>query len=109
LEGEFAALIGPNGAGKSTLIKLILGFLPLQTGSIYIDGIPHWEWLKEHPIGYLPQHEEFNRHFPATAMDIVLMGLVGELPPVQDLNPSIVKELRKPYHSLELHIWLIIK
>ena len=81
VEGEFAALIGPNGAGKSTLIKLILGFLPLQTGSIYIDGIPHWVWLKEHPIGYLPQHEEFNRHFPATALDIVLMGLVAELPP----------------------------
>ena len=68
-DGEFAALIGPNGAGKSTLIKLILGFLPLQTGAIYIEGIPHLEWLKEHSIGYLPQHEEFNRHFPATALD----------------------------------------
>lgn len=79
-EGEFAALIGPNGAGKSTLIKLILGFLPLQTGSIHIDGIPHLEWLKRNSIGYLPQYEEFNRHFPATVRDIVLMGLVGELP-----------------------------
>ena len=45
-DGEFVAVIGPNGAGKSTLIKLILGLLELQTGSILIDGIEHYNWLK---------------------------------------------------------------
>jgi len=79
-DGEFAAIIGPNGAGKSTLIKLLLGFLPLQEGSILIDGVPHLKWLKEHPVGYLPQGEVFDRNFPARAIDIVLMGLAGELP-----------------------------
>ncbi len=78
-DGEFVAIIGPNGAGKSTLIELILGLLPLQSGTIQIDGIPHLEWLKTHPLGYLPQREEFDRKFPATAIDLVLMGLAGEL------------------------------
>ncbi len=78
-EGEFAAIIGPNGAGKSTLIKLILGFLPLQSGSIEIDGVPHHLWLKQNPMGYLPQTEDFDRRFPATALDLVLLGLAGEL------------------------------
>ena len=79
-DGEFVAVIGPNGAGKSTLIKLILGLLELQTGSILIDGIEHYNWLKNNTIGYLPQYEEFDNSFPATALDIVLMGLAGQLP-----------------------------
>lgn len=79
-KGVFAAIIGPNGAGKSTLIKLIMGLIPLQTGEISIAGIPQAEWLKEHSFGYLPQREEYDRHFPATALDIVLMGIAGSIP-----------------------------
>jgi ABC-2 type transport system ATP-binding protein len=36
--GETLALLGPNGAGKSTAIKLLLGLLPTQTGSVTIFG-----------------------------------------------------------------------
>lgn len=79
-DNEFVAIIGPNGAGKSTLIKLILGLIPLQTGSISIDGVEHTTWLRANPVGYLPQREEFDRRFPATALDIVMMGLAGDIP-----------------------------
>ncbi len=78
--GVFAAIIGPNGAGKSTLIKLLLGTLDFKTGSIEIDGIPHRQWLKDHSFGYLPQREEYDRFFPATALDIALMGIAGNVP-----------------------------
>ena len=37
---EFVALLGPSGCGKSTLLYLIGGFLPVETGSIGIDGKP---------------------------------------------------------------------
>ncbi|MBY6222068.1 ABC transporter transmembrane domain-containing protein [Marinobacter nauticus] len=37
--GETLALVGPSGAGKSTLFDLLLGFYPLQDGSIRLDGI----------------------------------------------------------------------
>lgn len=79
-DGAFAAVIGPNGAGKSTLIKLLMGLIPLQDGTVSIDGLAQKEWLRQHSFGYLPQREEYDRLFPATALDIVLMGIAGTLP-----------------------------
>jgi len=37
---EFVALLGPSGCGKSTLLYLIGGFLPTETGKIFIAGEP---------------------------------------------------------------------
>src|SRR5690606_5299791 len=39
-EREFVALLGPSGCGKSTLLYLIGGFLPIEKGSITVDGKP---------------------------------------------------------------------
>jgi iron complex transport system ATP-binding protein len=36
--GEWLAVVGPNGAGKSTLLRAIGGLLPLDGGSITLDG-----------------------------------------------------------------------
>lgn len=36
--GELLAVIGPNGSGKSTLIRAVSGVLPLQSGSIRVNG-----------------------------------------------------------------------
>lgn len=36
--GEILALVGPNGCGKSTLLKTIAGFLPLQGGTLLLNG-----------------------------------------------------------------------
>ena len=36
--GEVLFVLGRNGVGKSTLMKLLMGFLPRQGGSIRLDG-----------------------------------------------------------------------
>lgn len=38
--GQTTALLGPNGAGKSTAIAALCGLLPLDGGSILLDGMP---------------------------------------------------------------------
>ncbi len=35
-EGEFLGIVGPNAGGKSTLLKLILGLLQPQSGSLRV-------------------------------------------------------------------------
>ena len=34
--GELVAVLGPNGAGKSTLLRVLLGLLPLSSGSVSV-------------------------------------------------------------------------
>lgn len=56
--GEIAGFIGPNGAGKSTMMKIITGFIPQTSGSIFINGKDIFEDNIEirKLIGYLPEH-----------------------------------------------------
>ena len=37
-EGERVGLIGPNGAGKTTFFNCMLGVLPIDSGTVEIDG-----------------------------------------------------------------------
>jgi len=74
--GEFVGLIGPNGGGKTTLIRLMLGELTPDSGEVNVFGTPAHAlgWRERSRIGYVPQKAQVDLKFPASALEVVLMG-----------------------------------
>ena len=105
-EHQFTAVIGPNGGGKSTLVKLMLGLLEPDSGSIKILG--RSPKVAREEVGYVPQYIDVNLDFPITVLDVVMMGnqkvhsntalsLLGRLFPVKYSDI----EIRCAYSTLE--------
>jgi zinc transport system ATP-binding protein len=68
-EKEFVGIFGPNGGGKTTFLKLLMGFLKPSQGSITFTS---------KKIGYVPQAARFDKQFPISVLEIVLMAFLSE-------------------------------
>ncbi|MBN1448230.1 MAG: metal ABC transporter ATP-binding protein [Bacteroidetes bacterium] len=79
-EGSFWGIIGPNGSGKSTLVKTALGLLRPYRGTVRTLGRdPQDLGSLRARIGYVPQYAELDFSFPLQVIDVVAMGLYGEI------------------------------
>ncbi len=74
-DSEFLGIVGPNAGGKSTLLKLILGLLQPQSGSISVLG--RASNTASRLLGYVPQYPSFPRDFPITVEQVVQLGRLG--------------------------------
>jgi zinc transport system ATP-binding protein len=75
IQDDFIGLIGPNGGGKTTLLKVMLGLLEPQAGTVRVMGGPPQK-MRTH-IGYVPQLAEFDTEFPISVRDVVRMGCLS--------------------------------
>ncbi len=64
-KGEVFGLLGPNGSGKTTTLKLLLGLLFPQSGTIKVLGKPASDVSKNERIGYLPEESYLYRFLNA--------------------------------------------
>jgi len=74
-DGDFLGIIGPNAGGKTTLLKIVLGLLSPDTGSVEVFGRPPAE--NRGVVGYVPQYARFDASFPIDVLDTVRMGRLG--------------------------------
>ena len=64
--GEIVTLIGPNGAGKSTLVRVVLGLMKQNQGSVNITPGTR--------IGYMPQRLTIDPVLPLTVHRFLTLG-----------------------------------
>lgn len=71
-KGDYLGIVGSNGSGKTTLVKVILGLMTPNEGTLEFGD------RKSLSVGYLPQKTLVNdSFFPAQVEEIVATGLMG--------------------------------
>ncbi len=101
-------IVGGTGAGKTTLIDLILGLLPVQSGTLCVDGVAVTDdnrraW--QQTIGYVPQDIFLTDDTVASniafgvAPDQIDMAAVESAARTAALHNFVVNELPQGYQT----------
>lgn len=88
--GDFLGVMGPNGSGKTTLLRAMLGLLAPRAGTI--------EWVAQNGgpprLGYVPQRERLDPHYPLSALEVAAMGRFGMLGAMRRVRAADVEIAR---------------
>jgi ABC-type multidrug transport system fused ATPase/permease subunit len=79
-EGSLVAVVGPSGSGKTTLINVLLGLLPVTSGSIEISGTSPQASVSKWPgsIAYVPQEVKIVKGTFRENIELGLPGFSGD-------------------------------
>lgn len=102
-QGDFAVISGENGSGKSTLIKLILGELKKDHGSIKLFGIDMEDFKNFDKIGYVPQvNEAIKVAFPVSAREYVGLNLYKEFSIFNTITKKSKSKIENTFSTLKI-------
>src|SRR5688572_2530194 len=63
--GEILGYLGPNGSGKTTTLKILMGLVFPDAGSVTVLGSPFQDRAWRHRVGYLPEQPYFYDYLSA--------------------------------------------
>jgi Cu-processing system ATP-binding protein len=78
--GMRVALLGHNGAGKSTMMKIILGLIPFEAGSVEVCGAAPGSAAARAQVAYLPENAAFHPALTGAEQIAHYLALRGENP-----------------------------
>jgi lipopolysaccharide export system ATP-binding protein len=97
--GEVAGLLGPNGAGKTTCFYMITGLIPVDEGSILLDGrditaLPMYQRARM-GVGYLPQEASIFRGMTVEENVLAVVEMrEKETGRAREMTQALLDELR---------------
>ncbi len=101
--GEIVGLLGPNGAGKTTCFYMIVGLVPVDSGSIRLDDtdvsrLPMHQRARL-GVGYLPQEPSVFRHLTVEKNILAILETRADLD--DDGRQHLLEELLRDLHISE--------
>jgi lipopolysaccharide export system ATP-binding protein len=101
--GEAVGLLGPNGAGKTTCFYMVTGLVPVDNGSIEIDGhdvtsMPMYRRARL-GIGYLPQEASI---FRGLSVEDNIKAVLEVVQKDRKLREAQLDELLEEFHIAHL-------
>lgn len=98
--GEFVAVLGHNGCGKSTLVKHFNALLPLQHGTLTVDGMdaadPANRWALRRKVGMVFQNPD-NQFVSTIVGEDVAFGLENYGVPEDEIPARVAAALAAVY------------
>ncbi|MDC7126391.1 MAG: metal ABC transporter ATP-binding protein [Spirochaetales bacterium] len=70
---DVITIVGPNGGGKTTLIRLIMGQLKPQKGTVELKN------NGGRLFGYVPQYSTMDPSYPITVFEVILSGRIKNI------------------------------
>ena len=74
--GRITGFLGPNGAGKTTTLRMVLGLIEPDSGSIRVLGEADVKRARDR-IGFLPEERGLYRRMTPISAIVFLAGLKG--------------------------------
>ena len=101
--GEAVGLLGPNGAGKTTCFYMVTGLVPVDAGTIEIDGydvtgMPMYRRARL-GIGYLPQEASI---FRGLTVEQNIRGILEVVEKSRKERERMLDELLEEFHISHL-------
>lgn len=103
-EGEIVGLLGPNGAGKTTSFHMVVGLIPCDNGSIFLNDqeISHLPMDKRARLGlgYLPQESSIFRKLSVEDNIMAILETRSDI--TTDEAKALLEELMQEFHVSHL-------